>query len=146
VTTDTTTSTTTSAAAATTAAGAAAKPEKSGGFGLDKDGFLKILVEQLRHQDPQGGGQDPSQQVQQMTQYSILEQLTNLNDAASAQADDAAMTKAVGLVGHEVKWRDAPGAAEQSGTVERVVLSPDGPLLTVSGKAGVTPSSLTEVR
>ena len=48
--------------------------------GLGKDDFLKILMAQMSNMDPMSASsQDPSQMTQQMTQYSILEQITNLN-------------------------------------------------------------------
>ncbi|MEI7614829.1 MAG: flagellar hook capping FlgD N-terminal domain-containing protein, partial [Betaproteobacteria bacterium] len=42
---------------------------------LDKDSFLKLLVAQLKNQDPTSdSSQDPNQMVQQMTSFSSLEQ------------------------------------------------------------------------
>jgi flagellar basal-body rod modification protein FlgD len=46
---------------------------------IDKDGFLKLLVAQLKHQDPTGAGQDPNQMVQQLTSFSSLEQAQQTN-------------------------------------------------------------------
>ena len=70
-------------------------------MGLDKDAFLKILVEQMRHQDPSQPG-DSSAYIQQMTQYSMLEQLNNISTAIQGQKADAANTTALNLVGHTV--------------------------------------------
>lgn len=53
---------------------------------LDKDAFLKMLVEQLKHQDPL----DPLKTDQlsaQLAQFSSLEQLTQIKDAVHAQTD-----------------------------------------------------------
>jgi flagellar basal-body rod modification protein FlgD len=47
---------------------------------LDKDSFLKLLVAQLKNQDPtSSSSQDPNQMVQQMTSFSSLEQAQQTN-------------------------------------------------------------------
>ena len=47
---------------------------------LDKDAFMKLLVAQLQHQDPTAP-QDSNAMMQQMTSFSSLEQLQNMNSA-----------------------------------------------------------------
>ncbi len=130
--------TATGAAAATTAP----DPAKHGV--LDKDGFLKLLTAQLRQQDPMAAAQDPSQSVNQMTQFTMVEQLTNLAKSTEESLASTRMDRAVGLLGRTVTYlRD--GAA-QTGVVERVDLVDGKPSLTVAGASGVDPSGLTEVR
>ncbi len=46
--------------------------------GADQETFLKLLVAQLKNQDPLNP-QDPSQFVAQLAQFSSLEQLTGIN-------------------------------------------------------------------
>ena len=138
------TDTTNAAQTAAGATSASATAKTGAGFGLDKDAFLKILVEQLKNQDPSQPG-DSQQYVQQMTQYSILEQLTNLNTSAAAQSADSAVDKAVGLIGRTVSWTGADGTT-QSGTVDEVDLSGGEPTLTVGGQKGIRPADLLEVR
>ena len=47
---------------------------------LGKDSFMKLLVAQLKNQDPtSSSSQDPSAMVQQMTSFSALEQAQNTN-------------------------------------------------------------------
>jgi flagellar basal-body rod modification protein FlgD len=65
---------TTSAAAATS--GTAAKTPSNT---IDKDGFLQLLVAQLKNQDPTSTSQDPNAMVQQMTSFSSLEQAQQSN-------------------------------------------------------------------
>ena len=46
--------------------------------GLGQDAFLKLLVEQLKHQDPLSP-QDSAQFVAQLAQFNSLEQLISIN-------------------------------------------------------------------
>lgn len=55
-------------------ASAAQQPKSS----LEKEQFLKLLVAQISHQDPMAP-QDSDQYMQQLTQFSTVEQLMNLN-------------------------------------------------------------------
>ena len=111
---------------------------------LDKDGFLKLMMEQLRHQDP-SAPQDSSAMVAQMSQLSTVEQLTNMTKAVTEQAKDAKLSRAEALLGRAVTYAGTDGLPV-SGTVENVDLSGDTPTLTVSGVAGIDPAKLSEVR
>ncbi len=111
---------------------------------LDKDGFLKLLTAQLRQQDPMSAAQDPSQSVAQMTQFSMLEQITNLAKSTEESLSSSRLDRAVGLLGRTVSYlRDG---ARQTGVVERVDLVDGRPSLTVAGRSGVDPAALSEVR
>jgi len=57
------------------------------GNALDKDAFLKLLVTQLRSQDPLSPMED-REFIAQMAQFSSLEQMQNLNDAAVKNHDE----------------------------------------------------------
>lgn len=119
------------------------------GFGMDKDAFLAILVEQLRHQDPSQPG-DSQQYIEQMTQFTMIEQLTNISEAVQVQHADTAADTAINLVGRTVTYlaQGEPGAApvEKTGTVEGVAFGSDGPTLTVAGEEGIVLGSIVEVR
>ena len=56
---------------------------------LGKDAFLKLLVAQLKNQDPQNPA-DSSQMAAQLAQFSSVEQLTNINETLSAQSSSQA--------------------------------------------------------
>jgi len=60
-----------------------------GGAQLGRDEFLQLLVAQLRNQDPTSP-QDGHEFAAQLAQFSQVEQLTNINDAIGAQADQLA--------------------------------------------------------
>ena len=47
--------------------------------GIGQDAFLKLLVEQLKHQDPLAP-QDGAQFVAQLAQFNSLEQLTSIKE------------------------------------------------------------------
>jgi flagellar basal-body rod modification protein FlgD len=76
---------------------------------LDKDAFLKLLVAQLQNQDP-SQSQDPQAMMQQMTAFSQLEQLQNLNSQIQVlQTQNVALfqSSATSLVGKHVRVQGA---------------------------------------
>lgn len=83
--------------------------ERTGPGGkLGRDEFLKLLVAQMKHQDPMNP-MNADQMAAQLAQFSTVEQLAQLNEAAAAQQEaQAAMVNAVhagtamGLVGKTV--------------------------------------------
>src|SRR4051812_45272399 len=111
---------------------------------LDKDGFLKLFVAQLQHQDP-SQPMDANESTQQMATFTQLEQMTNLATTNATIAKQMQTSSAVGLIGRTVTYIDADGA-QQTGKVERVATSKDGQAsLTIAGQAGIDPSSISEV-
>ena len=105
--------------------------------GMGKDDFLKLLVGQLKNQDPQNP-QGTEQFMGQMAQFSMLEQLTNLTTAMND-------SRTVGLIGHQVTYTGVD-KTPVTGTVESVNVSGKTPTITVGGNAGIDPTKVTEVR
>ena len=73
---------------------------------LDKDGFLKLLVAQLKNQDPTSASQDPNQMVQQLTSFSSLEQAQQTNTLLQGlqnQTSGLFQAQTASLVGKNVK-------------------------------------------
>jgi flagellar basal-body rod modification protein FlgD len=104
---------------------------------LGKDDFLKLFVAQLQNQDP-SSGMDPSQSMQQMAQFSEVEQITNLVTAQT-------QSSAVGLLGRTVTYTDKTGGSH-TGTVTSVTtLKGQNPSLTVAGVGNVDPTTITQV-
>lgn len=111
---------------------------------LGKDDFLKLLVGQLKNQDPLNPTSD-TDFIGQMAQFSQLEQTTNMatvNEQLVAQQRGA---RAVALLGRTVTYTDVSGAAA-TGSVERVEWTDHQPSLTVGGVAGINPDSVTAVQ
>ena len=111
---------------------------------MGKDDFLKLLVAQLKHQDPTNPT-DMNGMTEQMTQFGILEQITNLTKSGEATRTSLERTHAVELLGRTVSYKDATGAIVE-GVVEKVDTSTDTPTLTVAGQPGIDPKALVGVR
>lgn len=116
------------------------------GSSLDKDAFLKILVGELQNMDPMSSSnQDPTQSVTQMTQYSILEQLTNLSTSASSTLSAQKQTQSLALLGKTVDYTATDGT-DATGVVQKVDFASDGSIqLTIDGQTGINPSSISGV-
>jgi flagellar basal-body rod modification protein FlgD len=111
---------------------------------LGKDDFLKLMVTQMKYQDPLKP-MDNDQMVAQMSQLSSVEQLTNMAASNAAMAHSIGTSSAVGLIGRTVTWTDSSDGVH-TGVVEKVNTAKDGtPTLTVAGTPGVVPSSITQV-
>jgi flagellar basal-body rod modification protein FlgD len=111
---------------------------------LDKDGFLKLFMAQLQHQDP-SSPMDANESMQQMASFTMVEQLTNLASQNSKLVQTLNTSSAVGLIGRTVTYLDSDNAP-QTGKVESVASSTDGAnTLTVGGAAGIDPKSIIQV-
>ena len=112
---------------------------------LDKDGFLKLFIAQLTHQDPTSP-MDTNESVNQMASFTMVEQITSMSASNAKIAQSLNTSSAVSLIGRTVTYIDADGESLKTGKVERVSTSADGvSTLTVGGVAGVDPTSITDV-
>jgi flagellar basal-body rod modification protein FlgD len=131
--------------AATAASGGAQQPGGTAPTGgLGKDDFLKLLVGQLRNQDPLNPVEDQTF-LAQMAAFSTLEQITNLGAATEQLGSSAAIDQSLALIDHEVTYLDADGNPVD-GMVEKVSFEDGVPVLTIGGVAGILPGQVTEVR
>ena len=110
----------------------------SAGPSMGKDDFLKVLVAQMQHMDPLNSEGGDQEFIGQMTQFSMLEQITNL-----AKASEQSST--FSLIGRTVTYKKSDGSTAE-GTVDSVERKGDKLTLTVAGQAGVDPSMVTIVR
>jgi flagellar basal-body rod modification protein FlgD len=93
---------------------------------IDKDAFLKLLVTQLKYQDPLDP-QDPSEFVSQLAQFSSLEQLTNMSSSLDTLATKTTSAQWVSAIGKKVNVSSttlSPG--------DEVVISPQTDYDTVT--------------
>jgi len=107
---------------------------------LDKDAFLKLLVTQVRNQDPLEP-QGSTEYVAQLAQFSSLEQMQNLNDnivgLALLQQNNALMsqlTQSSALIGQNVEWTNPETGEVHSGAVTSVKLQNGLALLEIDGE------------
>ncbi|MDA0183852.1 hypothetical protein OJ997_26335 [Solirubrobacter phytolaccae] len=111
---------------------------------MDKDGFLKLFVAQLTHQDPTSP-MDTNDSIAQMASFSMVEGVNNLQSTNVQIASALSTSSAVGLIGRTVSYVDDKGDL-QTGKVDRVSTTKDGQAhLTVGGKPGIDPSKIAEV-
>ena len=94
-----------------TTSAATAQTTTKGTSNLGKDEFLKLLITQMRYQDPMNPMED-KEFISQMAQFSSLEQMQNLNASM-------ATTQAAAMIGKTISWDDEKGDL-QTGKVSSV--------------------------
>ncbi len=100
---------------------------------LDKDAFLRLLVTQLRYQDPTKPMED-REFISQLAQFSSLEQMTNVSSGLASLNQGQGFAQAISLVGHTVELKTPDGEAPLSGVVEKVNITDGVPSLVIAGK------------
>lgn len=134
----------------TTAATSTSATTSSAKNSIDKDGFLKLLVAQLKNQDPTASGQDPNQMVQQLTSFSSLEQAQQTNTLLSGlqtQTSGLFQAQTAGLVGKSVKV-DGSGFNLKSGAaaMNLELSAPANVTVTVKDASGRVVATLPQGR
>ena len=102
---------------------------------VGQDDFLKILLTQLRFQDPLKP-MDNQEFMAQIAQFTTLEQTQQVNDNIQTMVSNQAAQQAIGIIGRTVAVTTANGP--QVGTVSSIDLSQGTPRLslTLSGGGG----------
>lgn len=106
----------------------------------DQDTFLKLLVAQLKYQDPSNPA-DSTQFLAQTAQFTQVEKLGQIADMMQAQQ----LIGASALVGRSVTYQDANGMT-QTGVVTKTKLNGDSEPTLVVGNTDVQLSKVTEVQ
>ena len=106
----------------------------------DQDTFLKLLVAQLKYQDPSNPA-DSTQFLAQTAQFTQVEKLGQIADMIKAQQ----LIGASALVGRTVQYQDA-GGVSQTGVVSTVKLNGDSEPTLMVGNTDVQLSKVTEVQ
>ena len=104
---------------------------KSTGEPMGKDHFLKLLVTELRHQDPTQPMAD-KEFIAQMAQFSSLEQMNNMAGDMKSLNNKARNTEAYDLIGKQVQAFDPISGRAIEGIVTHVIRKADDVSLVVN--------------
>ena len=97
---------------------------------LGKDDFLKILITQLRNQDPTKPMED-KEFISQMAQFSTLEQMNNMSEGFSNLSGKLQSSQAMSALGKSVEVA-TEGGQTVTGTVGEVTMG-EFPQVLVNG-------------
>jgi flagellar basal-body rod modification protein FlgD len=102
---------------------------------MGKDTFLKLLVAQMKYQNPM----DPSDStafIAQTAQFTLVEQMEKLSSSNEQMLQSQLSTSAAAMVGKHVQWKAAEGDDVDSpteGDCQGVRITADGPILLIDG-------------
>jgi flagellar basal-body rod modification protein FlgD len=99
---------------------------------LDQDTFLKLLVAQLKYQDPSSPS-DPTQFMSETAQFTVVQKLEALSTLDQKVLDATHAQTAAGMIGRTVTYTDYAGKAH-TGTVTGTTYGSQNPTLTVDGQ------------
>ena len=99
---------------------------------FDKDTFLKLLVAQLKYQDPTNPT-DATQFMSQTAQFTVVEKLDALSTLNEKVLDASRAQSAAALIGRQVTYTDYSGTS-RTGTVTGTTFGSQIPTLTVDGQ------------
>lgn len=111
---------------------------------LDSDAFLKLLVAQMKYQNPLQPT-DASAMLQQTAQFTTVETLQAISETNQALLGFQQTTLAMGTVGKEVFAYSMAGN-QVTGVVETVRFTADGPILELESGVNVPLANVIEVR
>ena len=113
----------------TTAATTQVKPDETAS--QSKDTFLKLLVAQLKYQNPMSPT-DGTQFLQQTAQFTMVEKLEELATKSGEVLKAQQGAEAIGMLGQKITATGASGS-DITGIVTGMRVTADGPLLKVNG-------------
>lgn len=103
---------------------------------IDKEMFLKLLVSQLKHQDPLSPV-DNNEFLNQSVQFSTLESMQNLTK-------DFSNIKAMQYLGKSIDFKTGESSKVQSGVVDSISIN-EGKMILNVGDKSVDPNSVVKV-
>jgi flagellar basal-body rod modification protein FlgD len=107
-------------------------PPINAGAALGQNDFLKLLVAQLKYQDPMKPT-DSSQFMGEMAQFSTVQGVTTMGATLDAMSQASEFSQGIALIGKDVSYHALDGTTA-SGTVESVSTTDAG--VTVHLAAG----------
>lgn len=110
--------------------------------GMGPDAFLKLLVAQLRYQNPMNPS-DPTAMMGQVAQYAQVEALTKMQQGQAVDQSLSEARMATDLVGKVVSASD--GSTTETGKVLSARFTATGPVLVLDTGSEVTLSAVTKV-
>lgn len=116
--------------------------DRTGFSSLTADDFLKVLIEQLRTQDP-SNPTDSDQLLQQISSMRELQSSIELSDSIKSLTLSQQLTSATSFLGKQIAGTDVNDQAA-SGIVDRVVVS-DGKTFLAIGNRQLELSKVTDV-
>lgn len=111
--------------------------------GMGKDAFMKLLVAQLKYQNPMSPA-DGNQYMSQMAVFAQVEKLGQLVDAQKTAQSWQERLSAESLVGKQVTGTGADNTPH-TGVVTSVTLGVDGPKLTLADGSTLAIGDVTKV-
>ena len=127
-------------------AASAAKPTATGATsatGFDKDTFMKLLVAQLKYQNPSSPA-DSGQYMNQMAVFAQVEKLGQLLTSQQASQSLQQRISAEALVGRQVTGQGSD-AKPHTGVVTGLTFGSSGPTLTLSDGSTLGLNDVTTV-
>jgi flagellar basal-body rod modification protein FlgD len=118
------------------------KPAEPKQDDFGKDTFLKLLVAQLKYQDPLSPT-DPQAFLAQSAQFTQVEKLTEMAEQMGKNANNQGLTTASALIGRTVSYAD--GDDKGSGKVTGATISADGVRLKFSDTQDIALDTVTEI-
>jgi flagellar basal-body rod modification protein FlgD len=113
---------------------------------LGKDDFLKLLVTQLKNQDPMNPVEDKDFMAQ-MAQFSSVEQLANMSKSLERMSTAGQATQSVSLIGRTITWKKEDGSTGE-GIAKAVSFGADGAITIAVGDGDdkVAPNEIESVK
>lgn len=111
-------------------AGLTAPTTKTAPGQLDKDAFLKLLVAQLKYQNPMSPT-DPTAMMAQTAQFTMVDSLQQISASQADAGSWQRMVAGEGMIGKQVTGKVLDNTI--SGVVTGLTMNADGPQLQLAG-------------
>ncbi|WP_441230993.1 flagellar hook assembly protein FlgD [Tardiphaga sp. 215_C5_N2_1] len=103
---------------------------------IDYNGFLQLLIAQMRNQDPTNPT-DSTEYMSQLAQLSSVEQAVQTNAKLDTLLSTSAITQAEGLIGRTASFTDESGTST-TGKIKEVYIIQGGAVATLENGVKVS--------